>query len=131
MSEGHYDLGHKPGGTSGLSGKCPRCGRGKLFSGYINLRERCDVCGLDYSFADSGDGPAVFVILIIGFVIVGMALGVEVAYQPPYWLHAVLWLPLLIILSLGLLRILKGWLIAQQYRHKAEEGRLDHHGGSD
>ena len=120
----HQDLGHKPGSGSTF-GRCPRCGQGKLFSGYLTLRSSCDVCGLNYAFADSGDGPAVFVILIIGFVIVALALGVEVAYQPPYWVHAVLWLPLLLVLSLGLLRMIKGWLIAQQYRHQAAEGRLD------
>lgn len=123
VTHGHHDLGHK--GGSGLSGRCPRCGRGKLFSGYLTLKDRCEVCGLDYSFADSGDGPAVFVILIIGFIVVALALAVEFTYQPPYWLHAVLWLPLLLVLSLGLLRMLKGWLIAQQYRHKAAEGQLD------
>ncbi|MFN0262586.1 DUF983 domain-containing protein [Tepidamorphus sp. 3E244] len=124
MSHGHHDLGHNPG-SGGMSGRCPQCGRGKMFDGYLTVKDRCEVCGLDYSFADSGDGPAVFVILIVGFVIVGLALFVEIAYQPPYWVHAVLWLPLLLVLGLGLLRMLKGWMIAQQYRHKAAEGRLD------
>jgi uncharacterized protein (DUF983 family) len=88
------------------------------------LAPRCDVCGLDYDFAHSGDGPAVFVILITGFIIVGAALLVEVRYQPPYWLHAVLWGSLAIILPLLLLRAFKGALIALQFRHKAEEGKL-------
>lgn len=124
MTDGHHDLAGSAS-TTGFSGRCPRCGRGKLFSGYLTLRRNCDACGLDYAFADSGDGPAVFVILIIGFVVVGMALGVEVAYQPPYWVHAILWLPMMLVLALGLLRMLKGWMIAQQFRHKAAEGRLD------
>ncbi|MCB1473722.1 MAG: DUF983 domain-containing protein [Rhodobiaceae bacterium] len=130
MSDKHHDLAGPQGAGSGLSGRCPRCGRGKLFSGYLSLRERCDVCGLDYSFADSADGPAVFVILLVGFIVVGAALGVEFAYRPPYWVHAVLWLPLLLVLSLGLLRVLKSWMVVQQYRHAAREGRLDRGDGA-
>ena len=109
---------------AGVSGRCPACHRGKLFDGYLNLAPRCDVCGLDYGFADSGDGPAVFVILVTGFIIVGAALLVEIFYTPPYWLHALLWVPLIIVLPLLLLRTFKGGLIALQFRHKAEEGKL-------
>jgi uncharacterized protein (DUF983 family) len=110
--------------AAGLAGRCPACGRGKLFSGYLALAPRCNGCGLDYSFAEAGDGPAVFVILITGFVVVGAALFVEMAYAPPYWLHALIWGPLAILLPLLLLRSFKGVLIALQYKHKAEEGRL-------
>ena len=110
--------------AAGLAGRCPACGRGKLFSGYLALAPRCNVCGLDYSFAEAGDGPAVFVILITGFIVVGAALFVEMAYAPPYWLHALIWGPLAILLPLLLLRSFKGVLIALQYKHKAEEGRL-------
>jgi uncharacterized protein (DUF983 family) len=110
---------------AGLMGRCPACGRGKLFSGFLNLRERCDACGLDYGFSDSGDGPAVFVILFAGFVVVASALLVEVAYQPPFWIHAALWLPLVLITTLAPLRLMKGLLIALQYHHKAAEGRLE------
>jgi uncharacterized protein (DUF983 family) len=110
--------------AAGLAGRCPACGRGKLFSGYLTLAPRCNVCGLDYSFAEAGDGPAVFVILITGFIVVGAALFVEMAYAPPYWLHALIWGPLAILLPLLLLRSFKGVLIALQYKHKAEEGRL-------
>jgi uncharacterized protein (DUF983 family) len=109
---------------SGLLGRCPACGRGKMFSGYLTLAPRCNVCGLDYSFADSGDGPAVFVILVTGFNVVGAALYEEMVYAPPYWLHAALWGPLAILLPLLLLRSVKGVLIALQYKHKAQEGRL-------
>ena len=109
---------------AGLTGRCPACGRGKMFSGYLTLAPRCNSCGLDYSFADSGDGPAVFVILVAGFIVVGAALVVEMAYAPPYWLHAALWGPLAILLPLLLLRSFKGVLIALQYKHKAQEGRL-------
>ena len=110
--------------AAGLAGRCPACGSGKLFSGYLTLAPRCNVCGLDYGFAEAGDGPAVFVILITGFIVVGAALFVEMAYAPPYWLHALIWGPLAILLPLLLLRSFKGVLIALQYKHKAEEGRL-------
>lgn len=110
--------------AAGLKGRCPRCGRGRLFAGFLRTAPRCDDCGLDFGFADSGDGPAVFIILVVGFIVVGAALAVEVLYQPPYWLHGLLWLPLTVLLSLGLLRPFKATLLALQFRHKAEEGRL-------
>jgi uncharacterized protein (DUF983 family) len=110
--------------VSGILGRCPACGSGKMFSGYLTLAPRCKMCGLDYSFADSGDGPAVFVILVTGFIVVGAALYVEMVYSPPYWLHAALWGPLAILLPLLLLRSFKGVLIALQYKNKAQEGRL-------
>ncbi|MBX3446310.1 MAG: DUF983 domain-containing protein [Parvibaculaceae bacterium] len=109
----------------GLRGCCPRCGEGKLFAGFIDLAPKCESCGLDYGFADSGDGPAVFIMMIAGFLIVGLVLWVEFTWSPPYWVHIVLWLPLTLILTLGLIRPLKAWLVAQQYRHKAAEGRLE------
>ena len=109
---------------AGLSCACPRCGRGKLFEGFLTLRPHCNACGLDYGFADSGDGPAVFIILIAGFIVVGAALIVEALYHPPYWVHAALWLPLILLVTLGPLRPMKGLMIALQYHHKAEEGRF-------
>ncbi len=108
----------------GLSGRCPRCGKGKLFNGFLTLAPSCARCGLDYSFADAGDGPAIFVILISGFIVAGAALVVEVLYEPPYWVHALLWGPLILITTLGPLRAIKGLLIALQFHHKAGEGRL-------
>ena len=110
----------------GLRGRCPRCGQGRLFDGFLKLAPRCRACGLDFSFADSADGPAVFIILFVGFVIAGAALLVEIAYSPPIWVHVLLWGPLVLILCLGLLRPLKGVLVAQQYIHRAAEGRIDH-----
>ena len=112
----------------GLRGRCPRCGEGKLFQGFLTLRPRCEHCGLDYSFADAGDGPAVFVILIGGAIVVFAALIIEVVYQPPYWLHALLWLPSILIVTLVPLRPIKGLMIALQFHHKAQEGRLEHRG---
>jgi uncharacterized protein (DUF983 family) len=109
----------------GAAGRCPRCGSGRLFDGFIKTAPRCRVCGLDFAFADSGDGPAVFIMLIVGFIIVGAALVVELKFEPPIWVHMVLWLPLTVILALGSLRPLKGMMIAIQYRNSAAEGRLE------
>ena len=109
---------------AGLSCRCPRCGQGKLFQGFLALRPRCEACGLDFSFADSGDGPAVFIMFLAGFIVVGAALVTEVLYQPPYWVHAMLWLPLILIVTLGPLRPIKGLMIALQYHHQAAEGRF-------
>jgi uncharacterized protein (DUF983 family) len=110
--------------------RCPACGKGKLFQNFVALRPRCEQCGLDYSFADAGDGPAVFIILFAGFLVVGAALMVEMLYQPPYWLHALLWGPLILAATLLPLRPMKGLLIALQFHHKAAEGQLDRRGGS-
>ena len=109
---------------AGLSCACPRCKRGKLFSGFLTVRPRCDVCALDYSFADSGDGPAVFIMFLAGFVVVFAALITEVLYKPPFWVHAALWLPLILIVTLGPLRPMKGLMIALQYHHRAAEQRF-------
>lgn len=110
---------------AGLLGRCPKCGEGKLYDGFIKLDDRCSECGLDYDFADSGDGPAIFIMLFVGFFIVGLAIWVEVTYRPPYIVHALLWLPGVVVLSGLLLRPLKSLMIALQYKHQAQEGRLD------
>jgi uncharacterized protein (DUF983 family) len=104
--------------------RCPRCGQGKLFKGFLSLRPACSNCGLDYAFIDSGDGPAVFVILIVGFIVVGLALWVDVSWSPPFWVHLLLWLPLTPLLCLPLLRLLKSLVIGLQYSNRAAEGRL-------
>ena len=95
-----------------------------MFAGFLSLRPGCEVCGLDYNFIDSGDGPAVFIILLAGFLVVGAALIVEVKYQPPFWVHAALWLPLILLVTLAPLRPMKALMIALQYHHKAAEGQL-------
>src|SRR3954462_5426244 len=110
---------------TGLACRCPRCRKGHLFSGFLTLRKECEACGLDYSFADAGDGPPIFVILISGFIVVGSALIVEVAYQPPFWVHAMLWVPLILIVTLLPLRLINGLLIVLLYHHAAAEGRLE------
>ena len=111
--------------SAGLKGRCPRCGEGKLFKGFLAVGDRCANCDLDYSYADAGDGPAVFVILIIGFVVVGLALWMEVTVNPPMWVHFLLWIPLTIALGLVSMRLIKGVLLTLQYSNKAAEGRLD------
>jgi uncharacterized protein (DUF983 family) len=108
----------------GIACKCPRCGKGAVYAGFLTLAPRCEACGLDFAFMDSGDGPAIFVIMIAGAIVVGAALIVEVKYQPPLWLHAALWLPLILATTLLPLRAMKSLLIALQYHHKAAEGRL-------
>lgn len=113
--------------ATGLACRCPRCGRGKLFDGYLTVAERCAACGLDLRKADSGDGPAVFIILILGFIVVGLALAVEVTFQPPLWLHMVIWPPVIVGGALAMLRPAKGLLIALQFRHKASDsGTVDY-----
>lgn len=115
--------------SRGLRGRCPQCGEGRLFRGFLTMRPACEKCGLDYAFADAGDGPAIFVILIGGFIVVFAALIVEVLYRPPFWLHAMLWLPLILLVTLLPLRLIKGLLIDLQYHHKAREGRMHAHEG--
>lgn len=104
---------------TGLTCKCPACGEGKLFSGFLDIARQCENCGQDFSKIDSGDGPAVFVIFIVGFVVVGLAFWVEAVFSPPYWLQLVIWMPTVLILSIGLLRPLKALLIALQFKHNA------------
>ncbi|MFQ5958048.1 MAG: DUF983 domain-containing protein [Alphaproteobacteria bacterium] len=110
---------------AGLACRCPRCGVGRLFKGFLDVAERCDVCDLDYSRQNSGDGPAVFIILILGFVVVGLALVVEINFAPPLWLHLALWFPLILGGSIGLLRPFKATLIALQYKHDVQFGSDD------
>jgi uncharacterized protein (DUF983 family) len=107
--------------TAGLFARCPRCGKGRLFDGFLKVRDRCDSCGLELARHDSGDGPAVFVILILGFIVVGLALWVELTFEPPLWLHALLWTPTIIGGALLMLRPLKGTMIALQYKHRRED----------
>ena len=108
---------------AGLTCRCPRCGRGQLFDGFLKVAARCATCDLDLGAADSGDGPAVFVVLILGIFVVGGALTVEMLFTPPLWLHMVVWLPLTTAGALALLRPFKGVLIALQFHHQAGQDR--------
>lgn len=116
---------HVPVSQAGLLGRCPRCGKGPLFQSLLTIREACPACGLDYRAADTGDGPAVFAIFILGFLVLGGALWVEFKLEPALWVHVVSWGVLTPLLALALLRVLKGMLFTLQYKHKAAEGRMD------
>ena len=97
--------------------RCPRCGEGRLFTGLLNVRPSCPACGLDLLAQDAGDGPAVFVILLLGLIVVGLAAIVEIKFAPPIWLHLLLWTPLILGCAILMLRPLKAGLIALQYKH--------------
>ena len=118
-----------PGGVrpllAGLACRCPNCGRGRLFDGFLSVTGACAACGANLAAADSGDGPAVFVIIIVGFLAVFAALFTEIAIHPPVWVHLVVWLPLATGLCLVLLRPVKGLMIAAQFKNKASEHRRD------
>jgi uncharacterized protein (DUF983 family) len=103
--------------ATALRCRCPRCGQGRLYSGLLTVVPLCGACGLDLAAQDAGDGPAVFVILILGAVVVGLAFWVEAKFAPPLWVHLILWTPVIIGGAIAMLRILKAWLIAMQYRH--------------
>ncbi|MEZ5854164.1 MAG: DUF983 domain-containing protein [Hyphomicrobiaceae bacterium] len=109
--------------AAGLSCRCPRCGKGRLFRSFfsLTLADRCTNCGLDYTFIDSGDGPAVFAIFILGFLVLGGALIAEFKFGIPLWAHIVLWGLLTPLVAIGLLKGLKGVLAALQFRYKAEQ----------
>jgi uncharacterized protein (DUF983 family) len=108
--------------AAALACRCPRCGQGKIYDGMLTVAPRCAVCGLDISAHDAGDGPAVFVTLILGALVVGLAILVEIAFEPPIWVHVVLWGPTIFGGAILLLRPLKAGLIALQYRHLALGG---------
>jgi uncharacterized protein (DUF983 family) len=101
-----------------LACRCPRCGRGRLFAGLLNVRQACEICGLDLSAQDAGDGPAVFAILFLGIIVVGLAALVEINFSPPIWVHLLFWAPLILVGAVAMLRPLKAGLIALQYRHR-------------
>ena len=104
--------------VAGLLCRCPRCGSGALFPGILTVAEHCPVCRLDLSKQDAGDGPAVFVILILGAIVTALAFWVEFRFEPPIWVHVILWFPLTIGGAIWMLRVIKAWLIAEQFRHR-------------
>ncbi|MEO1136448.1 MAG: DUF983 domain-containing protein [Pseudomonadota bacterium] len=111
--------------AAGLGGKCPRCGQGALFDGFLKIRPSCETCGLDYAKADSGDGPAVFVIFIVGFIAVALAFVARFIWHAPMGVALLISVGFTIVSTLGLLRPLKATLVALQYAHKAAEGQLE------
>ena len=104
--------------------KCPRCGKGKLFDGFLTLAKNCNVCGLDFSFADTADGPAFFAMMGMAVPVTAFGIWVELAFEPPLWVHAVTTLPVILLLCVLPLRFLKGALVASQYVNKAQEARF-------
>lgn len=110
---------------AGLTSRCPRCGKGKLFSGFLSVGTSCDTCGLDYGFADSGDGPAIFVIFAAGTIVVLLWAIVDALVPLPPLVHLMIWIPVTIVLCLALLRPFKAVMIALQFANNAREGRPD------
>ena len=110
----------------GVRGRCPRCGDGRLFERFLKVADACGVCGMSFRGHDTGDGPVVPVLLIIGGIVVGLALGLEVLYQPPVWVHLVLWIPIGTALTLGIMQPLKGMAVGLQYKYRSteEDGKL-------
>ena len=110
--------------VAALSGLCPRCSARTLFEGLATFAPKCRACGLDFAQFNVGDGPAAFLTLIIGAVIVVLALVVDSAFAPPIWVHALLWIPLTAALVVGGLRACKAWLLIAEYRRSAGEGHI-------
>ncbi|MFY7852996.1 DUF983 domain-containing protein [Brevundimonas sp.] len=105
--------------------RCPKCGKGRLFAGFLKVVDRCSVCGLDFTRLNTGDGAAIFVMQIAGGLVVFTALFVEIALSPPMWVHLAIFLPLVLVLSLGLMRPGKGVMIALQMKNQAGEAKTD------
>ncbi|MEO1967669.1 MAG: DUF983 domain-containing protein [Sphingomonadaceae bacterium] len=115
------DMGQPAIGEAALLGLCPKCGSRTLFDGMVRFAPRCQVCGLDFVRFNVGDGPAAFLILIVGAIVVGLAVWLQVAADPPFWVHIILWVPISTAMVLGGLRVAKGALLASEYHNKARE----------
>ena len=120
-NKGQPGEGVKSGATAALFGCCPRCHAKTLFAGWAKFADRCRVCGLDFTQFNVGDGPAAFLTLIIGTLVTGLAIWLELAASPPFWVHVILWVPLTAALVVGGLRATKAWLLQAEYRRKASE----------
>ncbi len=107
-----------------LKGLCPRCGKKTLFAGYARFADRCSACGLDIAGFNVGDGPAAFLTLILGTIVVAGAITLELTLHPPLWLHMLIWVPVTAVGVVLSLRAAKGALIAAEYRNAAREGRI-------
>lgn len=118
---------------SGWKGLCPRCGKGRMFRSWLQVTDRCEVCGLDYRFASPDDGPAFFSLCIVALPLIFVIVWVQVRFSPPWWVHLLTSVPLLVIGCILPLRPFKGWLVASQYVNRAQEAgtaklwdQLDH-----
>ena len=115
----------EPGAAAvGLRGVCPRCGARTLFANLVRFAPACTACGLDFAAFNVGDGPAAFLTLGVGALVTILAVTVELMFEPPFWVHLLLWLPLSLVLVVGSLRVAKGALLALEYRNAAREGRI-------
>lgn len=110
----------------GIRGLCPRCQKGRLFQSYLRLANRCEVCGLDFEFADPADGPAFFAMMTATAPVLLFAIWFQAKFDLSYWWQIPTTLPLAAVLCLALLRPLKGWLVCSQYVHKAQQGSIDY-----
>jgi len=110
-----------------LRGLCPRCGATGMFAGFLRFADRCRACGLDYQGFNVGDGAAAFLILIVGAIVSVLAIIVELRWSPPLIVHLLLWVPMTLLLTVGLLRVAKGLLLALEYKNAAREGRIVKH----
>ncbi len=115
---------HSPFAT-GIAGRCPRCAEGVLFSGFLTPVEKCESCDLDMSFADSGDGPAIFIISLVGLIVITLAMIVDTIFHPSIIVHFFIWIPLTIILAIAMMRPFKGIMIALVYKNDAREGKIE------
>jgi uncharacterized protein (DUF983 family) len=113
-----------PLAKAALFGLCPDCGTKTLFVGPARFAEKCDNCGLDYSAFNVGDGPAALLTMVIGALIIALAIGLDVAVRPPFWVHVIIWVPFTGLMVLVCLRLAKGALLIAEHRNKAQEGRL-------
>jgi len=109
--------------AAALKGSCPQCGQGPLFKGWVTFAPKCSACSLDFDSFNVGDGPAAFLILIVGAILTFCAAFVELSFTPPWWVHLV-WAPVGLLLTLAGLREAKAALLAQEYIHRAREGRI-------
>ena len=109
--------------AAALKGSCPRCGQGPLFKGWVSFAPQCGACRLDFASFNVGDGPAAFLILIVGAILTVFAVVVDLSWSPPWWVHLV-WIPVGLLLTLSGLRMAKAALVAQEYLHRAREGRI-------
>ena len=107
-----------------FTGRCPRCGARTLYAGLLRFAAKCRACGLDFAAFNVGDGPAAFLILLVGALVTGLAIMLELAVEPPGWVHILLWPPIIVAAVIGSLRVSKAALLALEYRHSAREGEI-------
>lgn len=108
-----------------LAGLCPRCGERTLFAGVVRFADRCEACGLDFTVYNVGDGPAAFLTLIVGALVTAMALTLQLAVEPPFWVHIMLWVPITSLAVVLALRASKAAMLIHEHRAEVREGRLD------